>query len=267
MLVASHGWRVDIFHWKNPNPKKTKDDSINPSRSESRYRSSSRPLCFLPPPPRRPLPHAPGISHLILSSSALQSAHTNTHHTTHTLLLTHRFPVTCASHITPALTNTTHKDLANQRSIFQWTPHRWSSHPRRMLIPVPFPARTPCPVQTRTHATQTSSHHPCPLLRALWTLSRVRRAVWAEPRAGRAEVGRVTPPWRTCLGHGDSVIGKLTDPVRNGRSCEHAQGAQAGRKWNDCSDVNEGDERYAHKGSESNPSEAAIFLDSIFISN
>lgn len=257
MLVVSHGWRVDIFHWKNPNPKKTKDDSINSSRSESRNRSSSRPLCFLLPPPRRPLPHAPGISHLILSSSALQSAHTNTRHTTHTLLLTHRFPVTCALHTTPALTNTTRRDLANQRSIFQWTPHRWSSRPLRMLTPVPFPA------QTRTHPTQTSSRHPCPLLRALWTLSRVRRAVWAEPRAGRAEAGRVTPPWRTCRGHGDSVIGKLTGPVRNGRSCEHAEGARAGRKWNDCSDVNEGDERYAHTISDSNP----IFLDSIFISN
>lgn len=212
-----------------------KDNSINASRSESHHRNNSR-LYFLPPPHHSPLPHAPGISHLFLSSSALQSAHTR--HTTHTLLLTHRFPVMCALHVTLALTNTTHKDLANQRSIFQWTPHRWSSHPRQMPISVPFPAQTRSPVQTHTHATQTSSRHPCPLLRALWTQSRVRRAVWA----GQVEAGRVTLSWQTCRGHGDSVIGKRTDPLRNGRSCEHARGARAGRKWNDCSDVNEGDE-------------------------
>ncbi len=155
VLVASHGWRVDIFRWKNPNPKKTKIDSIIASRRKSlRHHSSIR---FLPPPPHPPLPLAPGISPLIPSSSALQSAHTNTRHMTHTALLAHRLT---ALHTTPALTNTTYRDLAKQRSTFQ----RWIPRPRRMQLSVPFPAQTGSPVQTRM---QTSSHHPCLPLRAL----------------------------------------------------------------------------------------------------
>ncbi len=66
--------------------------------------------------------------------------------------------------------------------------------------------------------------------------------MWAEPRAGWDEVGRVTPPLRMYPGRGDSVTGMRTDPVRNGRSCERARGARAGRRWNGCSDVNEGDD-------------------------